>query len=157
MFNSTTIERFWQRVSISDSSSCWLWTKANGEVETGKGVFYFQSTWKRPSQVAYILAHGPIPEGKYVCHSCDNPPCCNPDHLWAGTHQENMDDMTRKGRDRHNCGEDLSHSKLCEQDVLKIRQLYATGRYSHLSLSQIFQVCEASIRNVIILKTWKHI
>jgi hypothetical protein len=58
---------------------------------TGKG-------WSHTNRVAYIVTYGPIPDGMFVCHRCDNPPCCRPDHLFLGTQRENLADMKRKGR-----------------------------------------------------------
>ena len=60
-----------------------------------------------------------------ICHRCDNPPCCNPNHLFAGTHDENMRDMVKKGRSQH--GENHSSRKLNGHQVIEIRQMYAGG------------------------------
>ena len=65
------------------------------------GVFYIGSRKSIGAhRYAWSLANGPIPDGMFVCHKCDNPPCCNPDHLFIGTHDDNMRDMAKKGRGR---------------------------------------------------------
>jgi len=83
---------------VDKTGDCWLWT---GCVTTFGYGFY---RWKKPNKmvhthrIAWELEHGPIPEGMHVLHKCDVRPCCNPAHLWLGTHQENMADMRAKGR-----------------------------------------------------------
>tara|TARA_B100001057_G_scaffold501139_1_gene621004 strand:- start:2595 stop:2969 length:375 start_codon:yes stop_codon:yes gene_type:complete len=64
----------------------------------GYGIFYYQSTQHRAHRIVYELIYGAIPPNMYVCHTCDNPPCCNPDHLFLGTQQDNMKDRKQKNR-----------------------------------------------------------
>lgn len=96
----TVEERFWQRVALTDE--CWPWLGAKNK--NGYGTF---SPTKELSKTlahrfAWELYRGPIPEGMLVCHTCDNPECTNPKHLFLGTPQDNMDDKVRKGRWRGN-------------------------------------------------------
>lgn len=86
-------ERFWSQVRKSEG--CWEWMGTRDP--SGYGLTYFGAALKA-YRVAWELTHGPIPAGLHVCHACDNPPCCRPDHLWLGTHRDNMDDMVAKGR-----------------------------------------------------------
>jgi hypothetical protein len=91
------LRTFWSHCEKKESG-CWEW---NGFFNnTGYGKFTFQKKTILASKVAYILTHGSIQDGLLVCHTCDNPKYINPAHLWAGTHQQNMDDMVRKGRGR---------------------------------------------------------
>jgi len=94
-------ERFWEKVEKRGPDECWEW-KAYRE-KTGYGQLqvgtYETPDATRSHRIAWELTNGPIPDGLHVCHHCDNPPCCNPTHLFLGTHQDNMDDMLAKGRD----------------------------------------------------------
>ena len=94
---------------LDKSGDCWLWTAGKygrgyghfyvGRTGThGTAEYYRQHGMKPAHRVAYELWVGPIPKGMVICHKCDNPPCCNPDHLFPGTYVENMQDCSRKGR-----------------------------------------------------------
>jgi hypothetical protein len=88
--------RFWAKVEKTDG--CWLWRGARHH--TGYGVIGVDRRQRRAHRVAYEMAHGPIPAGAVVCHSCDTPPCVNPSHLFVGTVADNNRDMMAKGRAR---------------------------------------------------------
>lgn len=84
---------FWRRVKRKGPDECWPWKdglKRHGRLRIGRKHF-------SPHRVAYVLAKGPIPPGKIVRHTCDNPPCCNPAHLVVGTHLDNVSDMIERG------------------------------------------------------------
>jgi hypothetical protein len=91
-------ERLWAKIVVKGPDECWNWTakaKANGgygrlSVPGGRQM--------RAHRIAWELKNGPIPENMVLCHRCDNPACCNPDHLFIGTHKDNSRDMQRKGR-----------------------------------------------------------
>lgn len=90
-------ERLHQR--LDKTEDCWVW---QGATIAGYGYIRDNSTnggrMMKAHRVMWESIHGPIPEGLYVCHSCDNRPCCKPDHLWLGTHDENVADCKGKGR-----------------------------------------------------------
>lgn len=92
--------RFWRKVDRSAGpDACWLWT--GGRKPRGYGNFCLAratNTFVLTHRYAYELTHGPIPAGLVVRHRCDNPPCCNPDHLILGTHQQNTQDAIERGR-----------------------------------------------------------
>lgn len=85
---------FWSRVVKTEK--CWLWV--GGCSENGYGAFYWQGKQTGAHRVSYELTHGSIASELLVLHKCDNPPCVNPDHLFLGTHQDNMTDKVLKGR-----------------------------------------------------------
>ena len=92
--------RFWKKVK--KTVGCWFWLASTdrggyGQFNTGDGM-------KKAHVFSYMLHKGRVPDGKLVCHSCDNPACVKPDHLWLGTYLENNHDMIRKGRARYLSG-----------------------------------------------------
>lgn len=88
------VPRFMARVHKTEG--CWLWTGRRNE--QGYGLFHHARKQHRAHRWIYEATKGPVPEGKYVCHTCDNPSCVRPTHLWAGTPQDNALDMVRKNR-----------------------------------------------------------
>ena len=102
------IDRFWSKVEVTDD--CWYWT--GGTTLHGYGNAWMGGTNHRAHRVAYELAYGDIPDGYDVCHRCDTPPCCNPDHLWLGTRGENNTERDAKGRNRRYDGSPSVRSAL---------------------------------------------
>lgn len=89
-------KRFWAKVKRGTAEECWPWT--GSKLKTGYGQLRENGKMIRAHRVSWELSRGPIPEGMNVCHHCDNPPCCNPDHLFIGTHLDNTRDKMHKGR-----------------------------------------------------------
>ncbi len=146
--------RFKRHISQPDANGCILWTSTRHR--DGYGMIHVK-TGKRMAlahRVAYELANGPVPEGMFVCHTCDNRLCVNPSHLFVGTHRENMDDMFSKNREAR--GEKLPQSKLSESSVISIRTEFANGS-TCTELGRKHCVSHSSITNVIRRVTWKHV
>jgi hypothetical protein len=98
---------------LDKSGECWIFT--SGKDKDGYGQCHAAKTAKelgvtRAHQMAYRTWVGDIPDGYFVCHTCDNPSCCNPAHLFAGTPQDNMDDMMKKGRYKSGSKPRFDHS-----------------------------------------------
>lgn len=143
--------RFWQKVRRGDG--CWLWTA--GTDGRGYGLIGSRhgASPLKAHRVAYTLTHGPIPEGMEVCHRCDNPPCVRPDHLFLGTHGDNMRDAAHKHRLAS--GERRHFAKLTDAAVRSIRTRHATTR--QVDLAAEFGVTPRTIRRVVAGKTWQHL
>lgn len=91
-------QRFLSKVNIKSDSECWPWlASTNGD--RGYGKFKCQGSWFRSNRIAWIIANNrDIPEGLNILHRCDNPRCCNPNHLYAGTQSDNNADRERRNR-----------------------------------------------------------
>jgi hypothetical protein len=105
--------------------------------------------------VIYERAKGPIPDGYLVLHRCDNPPCVNPQHLWAGTKQDNSDDKIAKGRGRWVKHEHHPQAKLTATEVELIRSVYARGGWTLTALGALFGVNRSTVRGIIDFKNWR--
>lgn len=112
--------RFWKGVSIGASNDCWMWNGAKNK--QGYGRFTQKKIQRLSHRVAFTSVHGPIKSDTLICHRCDNPSCCNPGHLFAGSSSDNVQDSLRKGRQVKSHG--LSHwkSKLDATKVLALRK-----------------------------------
>ncbi len=97
------IDRFMKKVAVVNGG-CWIWIGAKNLQGYGRLAVLKDERWHRgrhASRTSYELFIGPIPQGMCVCHTCDNPSCVNPSHLWVGTHKQNSQDMVAKGRSRN--------------------------------------------------------
>jgi hypothetical protein len=101
--------------------------------------------------MAYELVHGEIPDGVHVLHRCDNPSCVNPKHLFLGTHQDNMRDMSEKGRASR--GEKNANAKLSQEQVLEIKASAVSSR----KLAPLYAVSDRQIRSIRSGQWWKHV
>lgn len=147
-------ERLMKRIEYDTNGGCWLWT---GSHVKGYGRLRVGNEKKAMAhRVSYESFVGPIPEGLWVLHKCDVPACVNPNHLFLGDVQDNIDDMIQKGRfvsAPPKPGTANPNAVLTEEDVLKIRQSNATEE----SLAPIYGVSRASIGRVKRRETWTHI
>lgn len=111
--------------------------------------------------MVYEMALGPIEAGKNICHHCDNPPCVRPDHLFQGSHADNVADKVRKGRasgpvGMNQTGEANHNARLTDADVRAIRALAASGTYQW-EIARIFGVSQGNVNLVVNRKTWAHV
>jgi hypothetical protein len=114
-------EKFFDYIDKDEATGCWNWI--GGKDKNGYGII---SVYLNPGRVcvrahrfSYELYKGSISLGMFICHSCDNPSCVNPDHLWLGTHLENEQDKDKK--DRRPRGHIAHNRKLTQEQILKIR------------------------------------
>ena len=154
---------FWCRVDVLDEQGCWNWMNQPSQ---RYGVYNLKRRGKwiaiRPHRYAWQQINGRIPNGLFVCHSCDNPRCCNPAHLWLGSNSDNQIDSVNKGRSGFNrpqskLGEAHHSSKLTTIQVSTIRELYAGGGYSQSQLASQFGVRQTMISKIVTRQSWKHI
>lgn len=176
------ILRFWARVDMSDHWGCWPWMGnrtrfGHGQVNIGKRNQFTH-------RVAYELVYGQIPEGLVISHRCNNPPCCNPTHLDAVTHSENIQYMYECGRaysqgkhysqlrpevlsrgdghysrrqpERLARGERNGFAKLTEDIVREVRRLYAEG-ITQTEIERRLGVDQTNVSLIVRRKRWAHV
>lgn len=144
---------FWGRVEYSESG-CWKWI---GSIDgNGRGCMnVYSKLWIAP-RLAFLFAYGSLCLSLKVCHSCDNPLCVNPSHLWQGTSQDNMDDMVAKRRGTH--GAKNCKAKLSDEDVLAIMDRKPTGKEGfHVGLAKEFGVSYSTIARIRNGSLWTHL
>jgi hypothetical protein len=146
------VEKFWQRVDRSKPDGCWEWQAGTARgygwlIRNGKTAYAHRVSWE--------FHNGPIPDGLYVLHQCDNPLCANPKHLFLGTQRDNMLDMIAKGRYRGGGpkGERCAASRLTEDAVREIRASTLSTR----ALAERYNVHDTTIRRARSRKYWLHV
>lgn len=151
--------RFWSKVASSDLLTCWEWTASRGPDIPGRnyGKFGVDGGARFAHRVAWVLTHGPIPEGMDVLHRCDNPPCCNPSHLFLGTHTDNMRDRSAKGRRRSTIGDANPKAILNERDVLEIRARWRAGERPAAAIAADYPVTKENVYAIVFYHSWKHV
>ncbi len=132
---------------IDKVGGCWIWRGQN-DGRSGYGTTRFDGKRWKAHRLFYTWHKGAIPNGAMICHSCDTPACCNPDHLFVGTQVENMADMKAKGR---------ANSTLTAEQVLEIRQIYRPNSYGPRRICHLYGVSIATIRSVVNRKSWTHL
>lgn len=120
--------RLYEGIDCSDPTACWIWTKKD-RVKGGYGRIRGNDGRNQLAhRVSFEMAYGPVPDGLSVCHQCDRPPCINPGHLFAASHQDNIKDMMKKGRKNAAKGKAHGMAKLSEQQVQEIRHSTLSSR-----------------------------
>lgn len=163
-------DKFWAGVDVTGGTDgCWLWRKAVLHPD-GYGMWSIRLakartvTW-RAHRLAWALIHGNIPGDMMVCHRCDNPPCCNPAHLFLGTNTDNVRDMISKGRQNYLIakshaplvwGEKHPNAKLTDAAVRSFRSRYRAGE-KITPLAAELGMSTTALKAALVGRTWKHV
>lgn len=150
-------DRFWSKVNKKSQDECWPWTACVRRKDEGYGAFFYCGTNHPASRVAWILTNGNVGPKTEVCHSCDNPPCCNPRHLFLGTRKDNNDDKVTKKR--HAFGERVNTAKLTEHEALEIKRLKLTSLAPagyREDIARRFGIKRNTVTDIW-NRTWKHL
>lgn len=164
-----TERRFWSKVGKRNPGECWEWT--GGLHSFGYGQFWIATLGRNAgAHIVSLQIHrheevtGIVPTGKQVCHTCDNPRCVNPEHLYLGDAASNAKDRTERGRSRtskgrlgRKHGEEHYKAKLTQEQVAQIRSLYVKGQRGNgiRKLAKLFGVTPQTIFQVVNGQTWK--
>lgn len=139
---------------VEKTDSCWLWR--GGKNRRGYGKFGIGHKTIIASRYSYEIYKGKITENMLICHTCDNPPCVNPDHLWQGTNSDNIRDSFKKCRSVIRKGEENSNAKLTEKNVLEIRELFKNN-HKVKDIACNYDITTNYCRAICMRTTWKHI
>jgi hypothetical protein len=162
ILTAAQIQRFWKKADRAEADGCWLWraTTKDGRRGYRRPVVSIGPAGNRfffgASRLAFYIATGVDPGEKEVCHTCDNPLCVNPQHLWLGTQPDNVADMVARKRHRPPMtgpGEDAPNHKLSESDVRRIRTLHGRQR----DIARQYGVSQGTIHFLKTRKTWAHV
>lgn len=143
------------RVKIESQSGCWEWARWRDKDGYGRTTTPDGVTWCA-HRLAYTAFVGEIPKRKLVLHRCDNPPCCNPAHLFIGTTTDNNRDTVTKNRHDSKPGERSNFAKLREHQVNEIRQRVLNGE-TQRSLCRKYGVSPGAISMIVNRKRWRHL
>lgn len=149
-YSVTDARNFLANFRIGRPDECWRWrTKL---WPSGYGIFSCWNRNMRAHRAAWIFYRSPIPDGMEVLHTCDNPACINPRHLFLGNTAINVADKIAKGRQPR--GEQCTHAKLTAAQVAEIRARYKAGGVSCRQLSKVYGVSDSAINDAVRGKTW---
>jgi HNH endonuclease len=140
-----TPESFWSHVLTTET--CWIWQGMKQRGDYPYGLIAYQGKRWMTHRLAWTLTHGPIPDGMFVLHRCDNPPCVNPAHLFLGSILDNILDAIQKGR----WGK---RGRLTARDVASIRALSEQG-VAQTTIAAIYGVHQTNIHAILRRKTWR--
>lgn len=141
-----TIEQAFTKYFVrGEAGQCWEWQ--GNRANTGYGRVSIEGKRMLAHRASYLIHYGYLPDDLEVCHSCDNRPCVNPEHLFLGTHRDNMADASAKGK---------SAVKLTQAMADEIRRLCAQGHRRQAAVARQFGVSPTTVTEIVLGRTWRH-
>jgi hypothetical protein len=151
-FSTSELKRFWQAIIKRGENDCWEWTRCHDK--DGYPIFHVTGKWIKAHRLLCKLTYGR--SGKMTCHTCHNPGCMNPKHLYPGNGKMNSQDRDRAGRANISHGIKHYRAVLTPKQVKQIRQLHLTG-LGGLRIARIVGCSKSMAEKVYNNITWKHI
>lgn len=162
------MERFWEKVNIKTNKECWEW---KGVLSGNYGMFWFEGTMVLAHRMSYAIHYDDMSiinhtksyhennnEFDCILHHCDNPKCCNPNHLYIGNNKDNIHDKVIRNRAQRLHGDLNGNSKLSEQDVINIRSEYISRKNGGVvAIAKKYKISSTNVHDIIKRKIWKHI
>lgn len=149
------IAKFWEKVIKSDDlDGCWIWTAHQMDAGYGRLRWGDNRLWLA-HRISYLLANGECPANMDVLHTCDNPPCVNPAHLFLGTDLDNAADREQKKRGGQGAGERHWKHKITADDVCEIRRLRAEEGLFYREIGRRFGISRQEVGHIIRGENWK--
>lgn len=139
--------------NVDGSGDCWIWVGRRDD--RGYGVLGVAGRYWKAHRLSYALHNGDLPADSFICHRCDNPPCVNPAHLYAGDAATNARDAKERERIVSHGGEKCGKARITWDIVHGIRENYATGRYRQVDLAAKYGVGQPHVSSIIRRKVWK--
>jgi len=156
LYRATWQERFWSRIQRAEG--CWKWT---GTIDArGYGAIYVKPRVRKAHRLSYELHYGVDPGELEVCHRCDVPACVRPDHLFLGTHADNMADMSAKGRANRVArlrGESVGTAKLTRERVEEAIYVVRSGLVTQASMARHLGVGQTQMTRIMKGHNWAHV
>lgn len=161
-YTQSTVEEFIERYldTSAGQGSCWPWTGDHNRNGYGRAkVGGRKGKWRLATHLVWERENGPVPVGMQLLHRCDNPPCCNPAHLFLGTQADNVADCIAKGRARRGIfpGSMSNLASITEADALAIREAYARGGVYQRELGAMYGLQQSGVSAIITGRTWAHV
>jgi predicted DNA-binding protein len=156
MYSKELQERFWEKVFMGKTDDCWLWK--NYLDKDGYGTFYFNGKSMKAHRFSFTI-YNELDCDMCVCHKCDIPACVNPKHLYAASHEKNMNDMKNKGRSRVSIGSKNVNTDLTETEVKEVLDMILYGLFDNKK-DIIYYNPKFTRHNLVKIgnkKTWIHI
>lgn len=146
--------RYAAKFEPAGPDDCWEWTA--GRYKRGYGAFWDGTIRTSAHRYGYTLKVGPIPDGLWVLHRCDNPPCQNPAHWFLGTAGDNNEDRHSKGRSQGPRGEQAGHARLSESQITEIRSLYLSGTPQR-EIADRYSISRPTVSGIVRGARWAHL
>lgn len=153
MLNHTVLARFWAKVSRAGENECWVWTAST--TKFGHGKMLVDGKLLGAHVISWMIHRGTVTQS--ILHKCDNPPCVNPNHLFEGDQRDNVHDAMSKGRLKPGIGTSKPNSVLTPNKVIVLRQRFAAGNVTCVTLANELGISDETVRAAITRRTWKHV